>query len=452
MSVDSDSLSRTLKIFLDSNEVSSVEEGKTLLADFKLQVHLGTGLQGNRSRQAAALTVINSAARAFEGGVLVAIAEDVIVEVGWHSGMRLSEAVRYHRGVIVDHITDAHPTICVGDTATDIPGRVVLRATFDGWAAGVVEGTVTPLAERGDFVPAGIAAGGIAVGEAFEFRRGTDPYAGRRSQGMSLWQPGIGWLDPAARGPEDVGYAPSKWWMVGLGHLGQGYLWNIGMLSYREPNKVHLLLQDDDPVTVSNESTGLLLSPGTSGMKTRVLSSILEQRGFRTTITERRLNPGDGPVGDEPRLALIGVDNPETRRGLSDHGFGWVIDAGLGGGPTHYRGFQLHTFVPGGSHSREVAAWKQDRVTDDRLLDLPAYRRMTEADGDRCGTVEVAGKTVAAAFVGATAGALAIAEAIRTIQGGQRYAVVDVTLRDLATIRRVEATEPVDNTGFGYLE
>jgi hypothetical protein len=453
VSIHPDYFNRTAKIFADSGEAASLAEAEQMLSSFVLQVLAGRCLRGNLSRQAALLTVVNAAGRAFEGGVLVQLLEDPELEVGWARGRKLSDALRRYGALVVDHLVGDYPTICVGEAEmAAVQGRPVLRATFDGWAAGVVEGAETPLQERGSFVPTGIAAGAISVAEAFEFRRG-NVFAGRRSQGVSLWRPEVGWLADEARGPLEVRFAPSRWWLVGLGHLGQGYLWSIGMLPYASPAEVSLLLQDDDHVTKANESTGLLLGPGLIGQrKTRVLAKLLESRGFTTTITERRMQPGQGPIAGEPLLALIGVDNSEARSMLSEAGFEFVVDAGLGGGPVHYLDMQVHTF-PSARRSTEVAAWQQPRSYDLSLLSRPAYSRAAADSADQCGTVDLAGRSVAAAFVGATAGALVVAEATRALMGAHRYGVIDSSLRDLGATRVADTKTLADlaNTGFAGL-
>lgn len=454
VSVDGDSLSRTAKILMDSGAAASERDATAQLHGFVLQVLVGRGLGANRSRQAALLTIVNAGARAFLGGIRVCLDEDIEVVVGWQQGSSMSQAIAHYGGTVVEALEDGHPTICVGDPTGPARGAPVLRATFDGWTAGVMEGCDSELAERDFFAPAGIAAGGIAVAEAFESIRGGNLYAGRRDQGISLWRPELHWLDAEARGPADVTVAPSRLWLVGLGHLGQAYLWAIGMFAFAEPHVLELLLQDDDSVTVANWSTGLLLTRGgPMGRKTRVLAAAVEDRGFGTTLTERRLGQRDGPNDEEPRLALIGVDNPATRRTLSDAGFDLTIDVGLGGGPAHYLGVQMHTF-PSQIRSSDVAAWKHERVSPEALLDLPAYQAMIDDAGDRCGTLTVAGRSVAAAFVGATAAAVAIAEATRAIRGDHRYAVVDFSLRDLARIRAIQVHKghPIPNTGFGRLD
>ena len=48
---------------------------------------------------------------------------------------------------------------------------------------------------------------------------------------------------------------------------------------------------------------------------------------------------------------------------------------------------------------------------------------MDEGDA-RCGITEVAGISVGAAFVGAVAGALGVADVLRYLHGGQEFSVV----------------------------
>ena len=91
----------------------------------------------------------------------VRLAEDSVVEIGWDVGRPLSEAVQRYGGVIVTTLTEDAPTVCVGEATPDVRGRPLLRATFDGWSAGVAEGAQSVLAERNWFVPAGVAAGAL---------------------------------------------------------------------------------------------------------------------------------------------------------------------------------------------------------------------------------------------------------------------------------------------------
>ena len=88
-------------------------------------------------------------------------------------------------------------------------------------------------------------AAAIAVSEAFFFVRGRTPIAGRRKVGLSLWRPASrDWL--SSHGEEPVlKYLPSSLWLIGLGHLGQAYLWALNLLPYPRPTGAALVLQDE---------------------------------------------------------------------------------------------------------------------------------------------------------------------------------------------------------------
>lgn len=125
-----------------------------------------------------------------------------------------------------------------------------------------------PLAEKVEFSPSGVLAGALGVSEAFaEFVRGDTTMAGHREVGLSLWEPDVEnhWLQTGP-GPE-IEYLPSHLWLIGLGHLGQAYLWTLGFLPYHNASDVHLVLQDFDLLEVANDSTSLLTHKTIIGQK-----------------------------------------------------------------------------------------------------------------------------------------------------------------------------------------
>lgn len=87
-----DTVSRTAIILTNTGEVSSLEAAHAMLDSFVLQVRVGD-LAGNRTLQAAVLTIVNSGARAFLGGVRVSLAVDTTITAGWFHGAALSEAI-----------------------------------------------------------------------------------------------------------------------------------------------------------------------------------------------------------------------------------------------------------------------------------------------------------------------------------------------------------------------
>ena len=130
-------------------------------------------------------------------------------------------------------------------------------------------------------------AAALAVNEAFLFARQETPAAGRRMLGLSLWRPDplSDWLvreenEPALR------FLPSRLWLIGLGHLGQAYLWALGLLPYPKPSGLELVLQDVDVITPSTESTSILSNANLVGQKkTRAMAAWAENRGFEGPST-----------------------------------------------------------------------------------------------------------------------------------------------------------------------
>jgi hypothetical protein len=69
--VDADSLSRVVKLALDTGEVGSVAAGYELFQSYRLSVVVGREVGVSLPHQAALLTIVNTARRALLGGVFV---------------------------------------------------------------------------------------------------------------------------------------------------------------------------------------------------------------------------------------------------------------------------------------------------------------------------------------------------------------------------------------------
>ena len=200
----------------------------------------------------------------------------------------------------------------------------------------------------------------------------------------------------------------------------------------------YLLGERENFTAPSNLSTSLLTTEQIMRRrKTRAMADWAEARGFRTAIVEREFKD-DFHVGDlEPAFALIGVDNALARQSIERVGFSRVIEAGLGKGPQEFLGFDMHTF-PGSISAADT--WN-DTGPSDADIAHPAYRPLLEASGDRCGVLRLAGRSIAAPFVGAMAGAMVIAETLKLVSGWPRREVVSCHLGNLSA-RTVVAGEP----------
>ncbi len=457
--IDPDSLDRLVKLEMDSGRAKTREEAEAIVRGYVLQVDVGAAL--SRAEERILLTILNAGPRAFQGGVFVRAAGNPRLLTRWGLGMNFDQAIVFYGCKLVTELTDEHPTIVIATQMNSAAGSgaLVIRPTWDGWVGGAVEHDTDRLAERGNFTPSHILAGGLCVSEAFQHARG-DRMAGHRKVGLSLWRPGLDWRGPAAVGELDEIYLPTRMWLAGLGHLGQAYAWAIGALPYPDTGAVELMLQDYDVAKPANMATSLLTSSDDLGrMKTRIVADRLEQLGFRTKISERAFGQTTSPGFGEPRWLLAGFDNPEARQQLGADRFGLIVDCGLGRGTTGYLDIQLHSF-PAVRPPAQAFATQGATVETPAEVNEPAYqdvlRREIEAGKTKeqveCGVLEIAGRTVGASFVGAVAACVAISEMIRALtdENGRRYTVIDLGLK---SPRYVELhpippeLPPVDNAG-----
>lgn len=446
-----DALNRVVKIALDTGEADSVEAAYRLFGTYRLGVCIDAATARSPAHQAALLTIVNTGRRALLGGVSVAGALDTPLCVDLPGGhANLHAAVLALGGKVVETLPEAVPTLILGNYAGDATG-IALRITFGDWRSAVIPaGEDGPVQlEQSDAILPAICAAALGVSEIFQHLRGS-PYAGRRTIGLSLWQPECKVWEKASAGPQDY-VVPSRLWLIGLGHLGQAYLWVLGLLPYADPSAVELTLQDFDRLTLSNDSTSVLTTVNqVSRRKTREMALWAEARGFGTRLVERRFAGDISLRPDDPRVALCGVDNLEARAALEDPGFDLVVEAGLGAGPVEFLAMRLHCF-PSSLNARR--RWSDAGASAAPANDeAPAYLQLAEAGADRCGLVQLASRTVGAPFVGVFAATMAIAEVIRRLNGAKGFEVMDLSLSDPAGREVVTASATMLGFNPGFTE
>lgn len=413
-------MSRVIKLALDTGEAASEAEALEIFSRYRVQLVFGPDL--SEMAQVALLTAVATAIPCLLGGVTI-VGPDQPLRARWrgHSDVPAPahliaalESFGAHRATRID------PQVpCIAFGADVPPTGWGIRATFDGWTAAVMSLASDRLTERGNCAPAAVLAGAMAVAEIFQHYRGTQPLAGHRTIGWSLWEPWLPWTS-ASHGPH-LTVLPQSAWLVGLGNLGQAYLWNFGLLPYAH-DELELTLQDFDYVSTANRSTSLLTRECDVGRrKTRLAAGWAEHRGIRTALIERSFAANFTVSSEEPSVALIGVDNPAARRLVEHVGFHRIIDAGLGRGPGDYLGMTIHTFPasrPADECWPESAAPSMDpaQVTAKKK----AYESLGASSKDRCGVLRLAGRSIATPFTGAAAGALAVGELLRLCHGGMR--------------------------------
>jgi len=438
--VTSDTLHRGAKYFMDSGRASNHREAIDLLSTFGLYIAVGPELAYSRDHQIALLTLVNVARRTFLGGVHVGGHTEGPSLTPLVAVDSLKSAIEEMGGTVAFENRMRWPAAVIGTCPSVAYGTPQWQVTWDGWRGGVISQMYSGqrLREAPNSNLAAALAAAICASEAFTYHAGDHPMAGRRNMGLSLWHPGADWLNSDDSEPE-IAFLPSQLWIIGLGNLGQAYLWMLASLPYRTPEDVHLVLQDNDRVAPSNDSTSVLTQPAMIGcMKSRALAQWLEARRFQATLTERRFDGMTRRAQQEPSVALCGVDNGEARSHLESAGFGLVVEAGLGSGVQAFRTFSVHAFPSSISAAR---MWLPDtQVSQNDALATPAYCPEEYPHLDQCGLAQLASRTVGVPFVGLTAAALVVGEILRRLHSGT---ALELVAGSIASLEDIE-TSPID--------
>lgn len=377
--------------------------------------------------QAAALTAIVTACKCFGSAALVANPEQRLVRPLPFGDTLGSAALALGAAILPETPISATHVIVIGELRP-LGAKIFARCWWDGWKAGVVPAWDERVCGKSGNPIAGVFAGALAVravfAEAVEGERATS-----RASVASLWQP---WEDPstAPAGP-DVAHLPSSLWFVGLGHVGQGFLWSLGFLPVAGALAV---LQDDQTAGEENVATGLLTADiDVEEMKTRVATRWLEPLGWKTLHLERR-HYGDFKLrDDDPAIVLTSIDEPAARMKIAGAGFAYMIDAGVGHGPDDFDRAQIRVLPKGSDPERFWSAPAPEKDVD-ALLRQKAYQAYAKAF-DKCGAFPLAEASAAVPFVGAVVGAVTIAQLLRlgSMQCTMQLMTIDLECPSMVT-------------------
>lgn len=428
--------SRISKLLVDLDQVNA-EAVLTRRQRYTVALCCGDDVASSYTLQLAVLTAASIACRCFPGAVRVdyspALTQAPLLLWPWLN-LTFGEAVAEILGPVAradNGEAEAPHALIFGNAPA---GKGALRVTFDGWIAKVGPAhDVLRLPEREYFSVAGILAASLALSELFLSFAAIGIEATRRAVGISLWRPDLDISDAEALGIP-VEYLPRDLWVLGLGHLGNAYLWSLATLPYEEPKAVEFALLDFDKVEKDNIETGIIFSTDfLSRFKTRACDAWLDRRRFRTRLVERRFDATFRLQDDEPALALCGFDSNPARRNLSEAQFRRVIDSGLGGMANNFDTISFHVLPnprtpdelwPDLSNEEEAKlVAHQERVAREN----PGYLQL---GGDDCGRRDHAGKSVAVPFVGTSAASLVVAEAVRLLHEGPAYLDIKLGLGD----------------------
>jgi hypothetical protein len=398
-----------------------------ILGGLRLNLVCGDEVRSSIALQAAVLTAVNTGKRSFIGGVSVLLPANVQNLLPWPKVGTLNEIVTELGARLAEpSFSSASHTLYFGTASNPVDDG--LSVVCSGWRGGVVPADQQiSLDSPNDFVTGGVLAGALGVAKGFFRVTGLSSRFVAAPQGFSLWRPDMDWRNAEADGPE-LKILPLNLWLLGLGHLGQAYAWNLGLLPYPASDSARLFLQDFDRVVRANWNAGLLCEEGSSGKyKTRVCSEWLEARGFETRIIERPFDELTQRKGEEPFVALCGFDNIQSRSYLEGAGFDLIVECGLGGETDNFDDIILHTFPDSSQTAKQL--WG-DGSSGASPRQSAAFSRAFGTTPD-CGILlqSLEGKAISSSFVGAYAGAMTIGELLRGLHGGIRCELIRTQLR-----------------------
>lgn len=422
-------LSRIAKLLVDAEGIG-FDEAERRLRAMTLEIIFGAGAD-NPAGHAAVLTAFATGRRTFVGGVRVT-----------------GDLTRPLQSPLFDCATIGEAIVEIGVSGFDGPpavtisigadgGPAIITAWWDGWRVGV-RFCQDGKGGSSDNPLTGIAAGAHAVGAAFQTIRGRSVLPAD----IDLWPGG-----DASPIFADV-FLPSALWLIGLGNLGQAFLWSLAALPYADRAKCLLLLQDFDRVSEENWGTSILVPDGRfGGLKTKMAETWAAARGFEVRRIDRQLRDDLRVGDDEPRLALSGLDKIASRRSLAKTGFDAVVDVGLGRTASDFDRYRVSVFDRTTSIDAHFAGLSDPSAKAD-APDRPAYAQLRAQIG-QCGAAEIGNASVAVPYVSAIAGATAIARAI-AIASGQACSRGETQRVSAGARRSIAGASLIEACGVGH--
>lgn len=432
--------SRITKALTDAARAGSFQEAEARLDAIRVAVVVAADQRVTAAGQAAVLTAVATACKCFGRVTLVSDADPPLI-ARLPAGPSLYAAAR-RLGAKIARTPSARTThaIMIGEARCDAPW--IIRCWWDRWLSG------TRVREEimGDarLALAGVFAAALAMRQIFTCVLAAKTLRARDTT-VSLWAP---WeaADRNASGPESFD-VPDHLWFLGLGHLGQGFIWNLCLLGARGGRAV---VQDDQTIGEENEATSLLVLNGDIGeRKTRIAARWLGAAGWTASILERRHHGDIRLLQEDPPYLLSGLDRIEPRLTMARHGFDYMIDAGLGHGPHDFDGIQLRVIAKGDSPDD---LWNAPGLVFEDALSRrqssAAYKDLETQIG-QCGIVRFAEASTSVPFVGAAAGALVIAQAIRlaSLNATTRFLQMQMGAPDMASVAEFVPTPKINLGG-----
>ena len=387
------------------------------------------------SKQLSYLTTINIAHRVFLGGVKCILPFDTPNMLPIQSES-LNTLVNHFGGLITDEdYKEEDIKVLFGIECFDVN---CIEAVGNGWRGGVnfyKQERVFFYETRSVFSLGSIASASIASYYAFckTFKILDEEI--ELNTGISLWNLNSGekWHKMENDGPQELNM-PRNIWALGLGHLGQAYLWTLGLMPFKEPQKSLLLLQDADTIDSENIGSQILCFENNIGKpKTRPCLEFLEALGFRTQIVEKPFIKGDSSQDwmENFPILLNGVDNIITRKSISNEYLDLFLDGATNGSLALFDSFTMKNIFRIEKNINEL--WPE-AINNDIILHKKLYDKYEKTH--KCGQLTNIG--ISTPFVGLLGATVVVSELLRSLNYGKVYSIITLQIRDLSNITAIE--------------
>ncbi|MCX6238804.1 MAG: ThiF family adenylyltransferase [Bacteroidia bacterium] len=412
-----------------------IEEAINKMNDTSIWIMADESITNSYSKQVAFLTAVNIAHRVFLGGVNCLLPANTPNLLKLES-QYFNDLVSQNGGII----TDKNPSrqaikILIGIVCYD---DQCIESASSGWRGGVnfnnQDRVVFP--DSNNKISLGpIASASLACYYAFckAYQLNSDGID--LTIGISLWNLNAAkeWFNDENDGPNNV-YLPRNIWTLGLGHLGQAYLWTLGLMPFNIPNETLFLLQDADIVEPENIGSQVLCSEQNIGRpKTRACMIFLENLNFKTQIVEKPFIWGDSEqdwMKIYPFL-LNGVDNIKTRKSINKDSLKLFLDGATNGKFDLFDSFTMKNIS---NIEKNISMiWPKEEENDVIFL-KNLYQKYEKTH--LCGKLANIG--ISTPFVGLFGSTIIISELLRSLNQGIRYSIVTFQLRDLSSMEAIE--------------
>ncbi|MCA0364682.1 MAG: ThiF family adenylyltransferase [Bacteroidetes bacterium] len=399
------------------------EEAKQLLNGSKLVLEANEKLTSSYSLQVAFVTCYNISNRIFKGGVKCILPENtpnLLKLKGETFNDVLNSLFEINENV---NVSDSTPRLLFGKTPQS---ENEVEIICSGWQGGLnfFKSEHYTLDNAPTSIPLGaLLASSYGLFWAFDFTFEITNNLQNESFGYSLWDNSLdyNWNESIGEGPNKVKFPP-KIWLVGLGHLGQAYLWTL--LHFK--NDFEVLLQDFDKLGAENLGSQIISFEKQIGKhKTRICADFLDNAGISNKIIEKRFISSDQKDDSlmDYQVLLTGLDSASTRSIIEPSRFKICLDGATNGKLENFDSFTFRDLNLLKKKPNEIWNAVEEKT---EVLHENLYNLVSEKGG--CGVLTNFG--ISTPFVGLFGACILISELLKSINEGRTNSIFSGKMRN----------------------